>query len=230
MVKETDKGGSQQQRAMRVMGIRKSLGLSRREFTKNFGIAAGTLQHWERPDDLSGLTEKGAEKLARLLLNAGVQVSAEWLLYGVGAQPVIPEDKDRKNIIQPENTSKSGKKHKKTSDTASTIKQELQYFHELHDHAVSLRVSDDGMEPVLLEGDYVAGTKLFKNDIKKAIGKDCIVMTEDGELLARRLVASDIPGLYDLQCRNFDSKVKPLAIYNVGLIFAAPIVWVRHNC
>lgn len=231
MVKESEKGGSQLQRAMRIMGIRKSLGLSRREFTKNFGIAAGTLQHWERPDDLSGLTEKGAEKLAKLLLNAGVQVSAEWLLYGIGAQPVIPEDKDRKNIIQPKGKPKAGLKKKKVSGTASTIEQELQHFHELYDDVVSLKVTDDGMEPVLYEGDYVAGIRLYKDDIKKAIGKDCIVMTEGGELHARHLVASDIPGLYDLKCRNFDARVKQPIIYDASLVFAAPVVWVRreHN-
>ncbi len=229
MVTESNKGRSQRQRAMRVMGIRKSLGLSRKEFTKNFGIALGTLQHWERPDDQSGLTEKGAEKLVKVLLNAGVQVSADWLLYGAGAEPMIPEDKSHKNIIQPKSKTKTDTEQKKSVDTTSTIEQELQYFHQLHDEVVSLKVPDDGMEPALLEGDYVAGIRLYKDDIKYAVGKDCIVMTEDGELAARRLVASDIPGLYDLQCRNFDSKVKPLVIYNVELVFAAPIVWVRRG-
>ena len=212
---------SQESRAVRILQIRKALKMSRRKFSQVFGIATGTLQHWETPADKSGLSEKGAERLVSMLKTADIEVSIEWLLYGTGTAPIFPDDKtdqqeaDTPNIV-----------------ISKEIFQKDQYFaylKKIYDNPVEMVIEDHLMEPMLSTGDHVFGTIKYKADIRKLENKPCIAVTSTGKRLIRIIKASDIPGLFNLHFLNQKASSSNDVLKNVELISAALIIWIWKN-
>jgi hypothetical protein len=89
-------------------------------------------------------------------------------------------------------------------------------------------------EPIALEisdgneryrrGDVVVGVKQPLAEADKFIGRECIVVTEDGKRFMCYLHKSAVRGRFTL--RSHDASKKD--VQNVKLILVAPIVWVRR--
>ncbi|HJN38012.1 MAG TPA: hypothetical protein QF353_04475 [Gammaproteobacteria bacterium] len=208
-------------RAKRLKRLRDMSGLSRDSIKKVHNIARGTLQNWET-SRFGGLTTKGGKTMVKVFISEGILVTVDWLLHGIGAEPKYM------NNHQVNHT--SDLKFIKTipENEHNSITQELLYFRMKYGDVADTVISDDSMTPYYREGDFIAGIKYYKNDIDKAIWKNCIVQTYEYGLLIRYLRPSNEMGKYDLWSHNIKSSQNDIAKHAVEIISAAPIIWVRR--
>ena len=219
MSKETDEHIA---RANRVRSLRKMTNLSRKEFQKRFGVAPGTLQHWEDPQK-NGLTVKGAKRLTQVLKNAGIYCSLDWILYGRGTAPQFLPSTDNVPIASSTKLHRVGE-----TNEADCIASELSLFTQHYPEVINAVVPDDAMEPKFIKGEYVAGIRRYKQSINDLVGLDCIVVTTEGELLVRKIRTLEAPGFYTLSSLNLNTIIPHPVLYHVELISAAPIIWTRR--
>lgn len=205
------------ERAKRVHSLRTMTGLSRREFAKRYGVAPGTLQHWEDING-NGLTEKGAHRLIKALQSSGIYCSFEWLMHGSGKGPYAEQTNNTFSALSFEPNNES-----------NNIKQELALFYQHYKEAIDCIIQDDGMWPVYKINDHVAGHRIYGHAIDDYIGQECIVMTVDGDLLVRELRRSELPNHYTLACINPRTSINKPIIYDIQLVSAAPILWLRRS-
>lgn len=88
---------------------------------------------------------------------------------------------------------------------------------------IGVRVRGDSMAPVYRHGDLLVGPKRMEPP-DKFVGKDCIVMTSQGERMLKFLARGNIRGRFNLRSYNPANK----DIENVRLDWAAPIMWIRR--
>lgn len=209
---------SRKARAERVRYLREDvLDLSRAKMAKRFdGIFEGTLQTWEYGHH-GGLTEKGAKLLTQAAESMGIKCSIEWLLYGIGEKPAPLLNQKLKDPI----------KERKSENQA--IIEELCLLREIYPTVVDTIVSDDGMAPCFLPGDYVAGERFFGNELSKAIGKACIIQTQTGASLIRLLKEGNPEKGYMISCINPHTSVQDPILEGVPLFSAAPVFWMRRK-
>jgi hypothetical protein len=210
-----------QARSKRVWSLRQITGLSRREFAKRYGVAAGTLQNWEDPGG-NGLSEKGAYRLTITLKSAGIYCNVEWLMHGVGDPPHVNETTAPPAILALKKDISIGEYEQ------AALKAELQVFCSHYPESIYFQIPDDSMLPFYHQGDFVAGSRVYQNDIAQLIGEDCIVLLSNGEQAVRRLRASAIPGLYDLMSVNPQTHALKPYYYDANLVYAARIIWSRR--
>lgn len=207
-------------RARRVLSLRKMTGLSRRQFAKRYGVAPGTLQHWEDVHG-NGLTEKGAKRLIKALQTSGIYCAFEWLMQGIGQGP---------RLQQPHNTDSELLYETQNEDNEIIyIEQELALFYQHYKEAIDCIITDDGMWPLFKINDRVAGQRYYGAAIANCIHQECIVMTVEGDLLVRELRQSELPNHYTLACINPRTNVAKPIIYDVQLVSAAPVIWIRRT-
>lgn len=207
-------------RGKRVRQLRKMSGLSRQAIEDKYDISARTLRSWEDSDG-GGLTPKGAMRIVYAMAEEGIHVTKEWLLYGAGIGP---------QYVNSELSSGSGIKLEPLDlDEESAIRAELLAFRQSNPNPIDMRVTDDGMEPHYIIGDYIGGRQRFNENIASCINRDCIIETAGGELLFRRLKAGSIPERYTLYCINANSNVREPVLYDVELKSVAPVVWHRQR-
>ncbi|WP_423062937.1 XRE family transcriptional regulator [Candidiatus Paracoxiella cheracis] len=206
-------------RAKRVKSLRQLTQLSRRAFAERYGIPAPTLQNWEDAKG-NGLSEKGARNIVQLLKEAGIYCSVDWLMYGIGSGPQVSEKQYQVEESLPND---AWYKQDKTR-----IEEELSLFHQHFPNAIEFVVPDDSMEPRFIKGEWVAGVRHQATELSKAIGKACIVLTKDGQMILREVRKSDIPGRYTLACLNLKTTATKPFIYDVELVYAAPVIWSRR--
>jgi transcriptional regulator with XRE-family HTH domain len=219
MSKETDEHIA---RANRVRSLRKMTNLSRNEFQKRFGVAPGTLQHWEDPQK-NGLTVKGAKRLTLVLKNAGIYCSLDWILYGRGPGPQYLPSTDEAPISAPIKLHRVAE-----TNEGDCIASELSLFTQHYPEVINAVVTDDAMEPRFIKGEYVAGIRRYKKFIDDLVGLDCIVVTTEGELLIRRIRTLEAPGFYTLSSLNLNTTIAHPVLYHAELVSAAPIIWTRR--
>ena len=173
------------------------------------------------------LSEKGARSVLRAVKSAGIHCSFEWLMYGIGPGPVMTS----RLFVQESAFSESiDIDRDSANDQSANIAQELLVFRKLNKESADAVVSDDGMLPYFREGDHVPGLCRYDcEDIDKLLGLDCIVQTVDGTVLVRLLRSGKRPGVYTLLCRNTGSSVEAPVLYDVQLIYAAPVIWLRRQ-
>lgn len=211
---------SPEARGKRLKSLRKMADLSRKTLAVKYQISASTLQAWEE-GKAGGLTIKGAKRVIAALRAEGVYCTLDWLIHGIGKAPYLAErhfiGKEPEPIYQAI-----------MSSEASIIAQELLAFRQLNTDVIDMVVQDDGMAPFYLIGDTVAGKRFHQKNIDKLIGKDCIVETQEGEILFRRLRKGNTDHRYMLQCINIETNVSEPTRYNIALISAAPVIWHRR--
>lgn len=203
-------------RAERLKRIRNLANLSREGLCANTDINQHTLSGWENAR-FGGLSKKGAAKVVARVKQEGVLCSAEWLMDGTGAEPSV-------NPIS-SITANEGN-HLSEEETISF---ELEFFKAKNSNAISLVVDDEGMLPHYQMGDTVAGKEKQGNDIQLAVGHDCIVKLESGEILFRNLRQGKDDTLYTLVCSNLDIATKHSILADIKLASAAPIIWWRRK-
>lgn len=154
---------SKEMRAQRLKRLRKTTGLSRKDFSKKYDISPGTLQNWETAR-FGGLTEKGANLMVRALKCEQIFCSFEWLMYQSGQGPNID------NASRPPQA-------KSIKPTASKIESDLAYYKNKHPNCLYTFIEDDTMTPYFRQGQVVAGIKRLEKQIQDFFGHICIVQT-----------------------------------------------------
>lgn len=216
-----DPRSSRQARGLRLKSIRQSLDLSRQDFSQKFGISVYTLQNWETNKN-GGLGEERAAKVVNLLKQAGVQCTFEWMLHGIGTAPTIADPTSNITSTTPLESSKS--------DELTLIAKELNLLREHYPQQImDMIVGDDGMEPIYVVGEYIAGLKHFKEKITDCIGKNCIIQTFEGDILVRQIKPGSMPEHYTLICTNPNTLIAKPFLYDVKLVMAAPVIWTRRR-
>jgi HTH-type transcriptional regulator, cell division transcriptional repressor len=211
-------------RGRRVESLRRMTRLSRRAFQERYGIPAGSLQNWEDAKGY-GLSANGAHKLITVLKPDGIFCTVDWLLHGVGQGPQLTErsflDADAISTLETE---------AHASNEEALIAKELLIFRQHYPKtAVDFVVNDDGMEPRYIKDEWVAGCRRHRKDFQKLVGHDCIVQLASGELLLRTLKKIDDQDRCTLVCSNPHTSVEKPVLYDVELMFAAPVLWTRRK-
>lgn len=224
MITTNDKNSDPEARAKRLKRLRVLADLSRPELCKLMGINGNTIAGWE-VGRYGGLPIKGAKKVLSAVSGYGVQASIEWLMYGIGNGPSLFPD------------FKQASKEKEACVTESIrldseekkIIEDLLLVRTQYKHVADCIIQDDGMLPIYLPGDYVAGIKRFKIDIESTVGVSCIVQLENGGILVRKVQKGLEQNHYSLFCINHDTTVKLPVIQDVQLVSSAPVIWLRRK-
>tara|TARA_Y200000002_G_scaffold383286_2_gene404867 strand:+ start:8143 stop:8751 length:609 start_codon:yes stop_codon:yes gene_type:complete len=191
------------------------ISLSRREFCEKYDLSPGTLQNWEKAR-FGGLTEKGASKMIDHFRQEGVYCTFKWLMYGEGDDArLIDSDIN----IPPKNDDRAIRN--------TSLHGDLNAMNALHPNSVTMNINDDAMFPLLEKGCYVMGNKYFGEDIRRCLNQVCIVETSEGIRYVRLLKRSHVEGAYNLFVYNARTTVHPSSIFDINLVMAAPIFWVR---
>ena len=186
-------------------------------FGKKYRISFSHLyaiEKGERP-----LNQKTAERIASGVRQEGYSCTLKWLLKGEGTPPLKEEIK----------TNELDESDAVLSALSPELKimKEAFFFQQLYSNSIVSCVLDNGMEPFYAIGDYVGG--LFSENLKEAIGKDCIIITQKGEQLVRRLLKGSKMGRYTLVCMNPLTKASPPILFDYAIKTVAPIVWHRRR-
>lgn len=211
------------ERGNRLRVLRNMSGLTIHELAAKYGVGASTIKYWECAKS-EGLSPKGAKKFIEAMANEGIYCSYMWLMHGVGIHPQYVDKRygNSKKQINPMNVS---------LEEEMAIYREMDIFLKETDNAITLAIYDDSMEPFYFLGDTVGGNRLFGDDIIKAFDRDCIIETEDRQVLCRRFTIGNEEERYTLCCLNPKTAVSPPNIYNSKIVSVAPIsrVWKRFS-
>lgn len=208
-------------RGERLATARGLMGLTQMSLAKAIGVSAFSVSGWET-GKYGGLSMKGAREVVKLASKRRVRCSLDWLVHGLGTEPVV-------NEISIKKLSRKGVCIENGEELFIT--QELGAFFSIFESMAEtavLRIEDDAMLPYFEPNDYVAGCKRTGQAIASLIGKVCIVEIpgkEDGIL--RRLKTGSQSDKYTLICDNVQAtKVTDPVLYDVTITSAAPVI--RH--
>lgn len=203
-----DNVSSPEDRGKRIIFIRKHLlSLTREEFCRDANITPQSLKGWELAWG-GGLSKPGAVKIVTRVTALNIYCTESWLMHGIGRHATtITKDLE----IQ------AGDEYH--------IAKELLLFREL-ERSIDTVIKDDSMVPYLYPGNYVGG--IIVSNIEHAMGKDCIIIADNDEVLVRILKHGEEPGRYNLICINEHTTLVKQVIKNTAIKFAAPIVWIRR--
>ena len=203
-----DTPSSAEARGKRIRFVRDHLlSLTRNEFSQDSDITSAAMKGWELGWG-GGLTQQGAEKIAKRAKQLNVYCSDSWLMHGIGREAThITKDLD----IQ-----ESDENH---------IAKELLLFSELH-NSINAIVKDDGMLPLLYPGNYVAG--IIYNKIEGALGKECIIIDDNNDMYIRILKSGKSQNLFNLVCLNQNPSLVKKEIKDIAVKIVAPIIWIRR--
>jgi transcriptional regulator with XRE-family HTH domain len=216
---------SPEARGRRLKRIRNMANLSREQMCDDGSINIHTLSGWEN-GRFGGLTTTGATRVLQRVAKEGVRCSLEWLLSEIGTGPEIVADfskikDDLEKIVEHQPIS--------LSEETEVIINELLLFKKHVPNVADLVITDDSMLPQFAAGDYVAGRKRFKKDIKKLIGLNCIVQTEEGKIYLRTLRIGPHENTFALTATNPYTEAEDAVLYDIKLVSAAPVIWHRKK-
>lgn len=176
---------SPEARGKRLREARKLARLTLKSMSTNSEINFHTLSGWEIGRH-NGLTEKGAKKVVERLTQAGVNCSVEWLMQGTGNQPA--------SLI--ESYSQSLSSLAELQSVYATLIQQH------HPNMLQLKISDNSMQPLYAQGDFVAGQPITLDKLSQHNGKAVIVKLNDKETICRILSANKETQLISLLAKN----------------------------
>ncbi len=87
---------------------------------------------------------------------------------------------------------------------------------------IAIEVRGESMLPVYRPGDYLLCSRRRGADVNQCLNKDCVVKTDQGEGYVKRLISGSTSKTFTLVSYNAP------AIEDVGLLWAAPIIWVKR--
>jgi len=210
------------ERSKRLKLLINMTGLSNKEFSEKNDISVSTLNTWVYGLTRGGITEKAAKRIIAAALKCGVYSTTAWLLDGIGSQP---------QLVDIPYATGSAHKSQLPFMPEDAFNHEVSFFCETYPNAITLLIHDDAMEPAYYGGDYVGGLLLTDNEILKAIGKDCIIKTNENQVICRRLTSGNQKGRYNLHMINPSSNAQLPALYDAIILSAAPVirVWRKHT-
>ena len=109
----------------------------------------------------------------------------------------------------------------------SPIRQQIVYLKKLDPNYITLRLTDDSMQSVYKNGDYVGGSGIFGVDIQKLSGSVCILELIDGEKSLRELYYNAHKNIYEAKSLNEQAYPSITIPFN-KLLIAAKVVWHMH--
>ena len=214
----TDENSTPDARAERLKRVRNMANLTREQMCEDGAMNINTYKGWEVAR-YGGLPIDGAERVVLRVAREGVICTENWLLYEIGVGPyVIADYKSAKEGDSKQSFNIS------PDNEEQLITNELLLFRKQFPEVVVYRIEDDGLSPLYELGDFVAGIKLFADNVSKAINKNCIIQTQEGKVLARNLQQGSKPGAYMLTCANIHTSTKIPVIYDATIVSAAPII------
>lgn len=172
------------ERGIRVAKLINMTGLSRKDFCLKYDIGTTTLRQWERPT-IKGLTEKGAERLIRFAQQENIKCSFEWLYNGNGLPPyfeIEPVTDQQLSLGEKQHPDQSG-----LLECDESMNDEVKRFMLSVKNAVTVTISDAGLEPNYKIGDVVGGSFDSPVNANEYLNKVCIVFTQDNEIFVRKL-------------------------------------------
>jgi hypothetical protein len=205
--------------AKRLRYIRALLRLTRKYIEEKYHIPEITLKSWEGGN--VKLTDSALNRCMEMYRAEGVIVSKEWILHGVGLDPMMTETV--KDYLSHATPLPEG-----TENDELDMFSDAEYFKKKYKNAVVLMVPNNDMAPVYQTGDYVGGKMRQGKALESALNKDCIIQLKNGELHFRRLT-QDSKGLYNLSILNFQHTQNPPVIFHAEVESAAPIIWHRRK-
>jgi len=218
----TEQQSSSKARGKRLRLVRKMSNLNLNDLANKYNFGISTIKYWECGKN-QGLSSKGAKKIIQAIQNEGVQCSYAWLMDGIGLPPQFIGVCLSNKAKQPESNGLS------TYEEEMSIDQEIALFCKSISDTITLNIFDDGMEPIYCYNDSIGGKRIYDKDLHSAINKDCIIETEDNQILCRRIAQGDSKNSFNLYCINSSTKANPPNMYNVKLLSAAPVsrIWKR---
>lgn len=132
------------------------------------------------------------------------------MLYGKGIEPYILPKAKKNDLL----------------DESDSILKEITLFQNLNPESTFTEIIDDALSPQFIPGEYVAGIKLYGDDIASAINQSCIVELSNGETLVRYVKKSSEKNKFQLLATNIESSLFSSHLIETTLNFAAPII--RH--
>lgn len=200
---------SPEARAKRLRRVRTLANLSRHQMC-NDDININTYIGWEVAR-FGGLSKTGAKKVINRVAQERVVCTFDWLMKGQGAPPYL--------IYERPVTGES---------EDNLIKNELALFETQYDNVVWVQVQDDGLSPIVEEGDYVAGVQLSDSEAidKQLIDQVCIVEIKADQYVVRKLKPGTQKERFNLACTNLDTTVTEPIRQNVKIRSAAQVI--RH--
>ncbi len=203
-------------RGNRLRVIRSMLGLTRREAAKLCKVGYSTFQYWEEGRG-NGVTEAGAKKILKAFSNAGLYCEFNWLRYGIGEPPQLTIYGDSQPY-----TARYVKE-----EESDYIAAEVLLLRKHCPDVLDYKVIDDGMGPQFIAGDYVAGKRHYESAIQNCVGQNCIVELTNNKQLLRYLKQGSQADRYTLLCTNYEAQLNDIALIDVELKSAAPVIWHR---
>jgi transcriptional regulator with XRE-family HTH domain len=215
-------------RGQRLKRLRNLANLSRKEVCNDAEkeLNANTLKGWEL-GRYGGLTLKGAQKILDRVAQEGVVCTLDWLLHELGSGPNLLKNYTKTKEIN--SFSRLNQEQTRWGEEEEQIAQELSLFRSFYQSILEIRVEEDGMLPFYQIGDYLAGVPHFKENIQNLLEAHCIVLTESGEILLRKIRQGANKNRFNLTCINTETSVKEPILYDVQLVAAAPVIWQRRK-
>ena len=218
---------SREARAKRLKRVRKLTKLSRKDFAKNYTISQGTLQNWETAR-FGGLTEKGARLILEALKQEGIHCTFNWLMYGAGIGPQKPNITSVAKLSEQSENNKQ-KQQLKKSATKNAANIELKLFEQINANTLTTTTTNNAMLPFFPIGEIISGIVIEMENIDQLLNEVCLIQTESHGLLLRRLQQGSEEGTYNLLATNTEANLTMPVIYNVKIISAAAVSWVRKQ-
>ena len=218
----TEQQSSSKMRGKRLRLIRKMSNLNLNDLANKYNFGISTIKYWECGKN-QGLSAKGAKKIIKAIQSEGVTCSYAWLMDGIGLPPQFID------VCLSNKAKQSGVSDLNTYAEEKSIGQEIALFCQSIADAITLSITDDGMEPIYSYNDSIGGKRIYDQDLNSTINKDCIVETEGNQILCRRVAQGNSKDSFNLYCINSSTKANPPNMYNVKLLSAAPIsrIWKR---
>jgi hypothetical protein len=187
-------------------------GLDVIEFAKITQIGTSTLRNWIK-GRANGLSEKGARKIYPFLLKKNIQCDLNWLLHEKGNPPRFSQIAYGHTLEFPS-----------SNHSEDYFHEERQLFLNRYADTVITVVRDDSMKPFFEPEDHVGGIFLKEEKMSEAIGKNCIVLTQNQEILIGKVTGGTTESLYTLHQLNLDSLHFPLVRTDLRMEKMAPII------
>ena len=162
-------------------------------------IPASSIERWEQGQIPS---ESSCAKIIAAAKTHDIEISLEWLMYGLGANPTI------KKTNQLEQTPAIIQKLLKTA------KQPKQFYE-------AFEIKDDAMKPHYRSGEWIIIQKILTKDASLLHNKICVVETNHGRHL-RLVKQQSLPELFDLVITNPNSDAH--SFYDVKLFGIAAVL------
>ncbi|MGL4825156.1 MAG: hypothetical protein ACRC4G_03055 [Alphaproteobacteria bacterium] len=196
----------------RLRAIRAFCASSRQLFCQETGISESTLKAWE--NDVSPLTGKGANLLAKIFHQRGIGCTQAWLLRGEEPSPI------RKITLLP--SSKLGEEDYLAQEIAL-----LQACYQRpRSRFIAFAITAHEMEPFFQKGDWIAGVEVSAGKLKTFLQMPLIVQDSNNTFSVRQFIGIHAANTLMVRTLHNNSAETPTDVLKVKSVYQ--IVWHRR--